>query len=114
MSLLITGSPLTSGTLSASRVRRASSGLMLATASYWLRCTLPVSSCRKCERFRRSITGPFTSDRWSVIPPSFSRWLIASRLSSAEVSIAFTAGHSRITWRIDGLAATASLIRSSM
>ena len=28
--------------------------------------------------------GPFTSDRWKVIPPSLSRWLIASRLSSAD------------------------------
>ena len=56
----------------------------------------------KCDRFSRSMTGPFTSDRWSVTPPSFSRRLMASRLSSAEASMAFTAGHSRMTWRIAG------------
>jgi len=33
------------------------------------------------------MTGPFTSERCKVIPPSFSRRLIASRLSSAEESI---------------------------
>ena len=41
----------------------ASSGLMLETASKCDRCTFPVSSCRKCDRFSRSITGPFTADR---------------------------------------------------
>jgi len=49
-----------------------------------------------------------------VIPPSLSRWLIASRLSSAEASIVFTPGHSRMRWRTAGLEATASLTRSSM
>ena len=43
---------------------------------------LPVSSSSKCKRCSRSMTGPFTSDRWRVIPPSLSRRLIASRLST--------------------------------
>jgi hypothetical protein len=38
---------------------------MLDTASKCVKRIPPVSSCGKCERFRRSITGPFTSDRWN-------------------------------------------------
>ena len=86
---------------------------MLDTASYCVRCTLPVSSSRKCDRFSRSMTGPFTSDKWKVIPPSLSRRLMASRLSSAEASIAFTAGTFENDVTDRGLAATALLTRSS-
>ena len=51
----------------------------------------PVSSSRRCDRFKRSMTGPFTTDSWRVILPCFSLRLIAWRFSRAEVSIPFTA-----------------------
>src|SRR3546814_3558928 len=42
------------------------------------------------------MTGPFTSERCRLTPASASRWLIASRLSRAEASMAFTAEHIRM------------------
>ena len=77
-------------------------GSRLFTAPYWLRKTLPVSSVEEVRASQLVDDRPLDLRQMELHAACCRRWLIASRLSSALVSMSLTAEHISTTCRSSG------------